>query len=66
MAVNTVFPKGLLTFECANGMTKEVGLFRLTSLQQAGVPGRVPAWPGFKAELPVTPSWPRAAPRALA
>lgn len=27
-AVNAVFPKGLLTFECANGMMEEVGLFR--------------------------------------
>lgn len=39
VAVNTVFPKGLLTFECANGVTKDVGLFRLTSLQQARIPG---------------------------
>lgn len=40
MAVNTVFPKGLLTFECANGVTEDVGRFRWTSLWQACVPGR--------------------------
>lgn len=39
MAASTVFPKGLLTSECANDMTKDVGLFHLTSLWQAPILG---------------------------
>ena len=39
VAVSTVFRKGLLTSECANDMTKDVGLCHLTSLWQAPVLG---------------------------
>lgn len=33
VAVNSVFPKDLLTFECANGVMKDAGLFRVTPLR---------------------------------
>lgn len=33
VAVNSVFPKDLLTFECADGVVKDTGLFRVTPLR---------------------------------
>lgn len=39
VAVSILFPKGFLTSECADGVAKDVGLLRLTSLQRARVPG---------------------------
>lgn len=54
VAVSPVFPKGLLTSECADGMKEAVGLFPSTSLRWARVLGGVPALRGVESELPLT------------
>lgn len=48
---NSVFPKDLLTFECANGVMKDAGLFRVTPLRGHTFPAEVPAWPGSEPGL---------------
>lgn len=53
VAVSTVSPKGFLTSECADGTAKDVGLFRLTSLQQARVLGRAACLPRAESVLPL-------------
>lgn len=53
VAVSTIFPKGFLTSECADVVTKDVGLFRLTSLQRAHVLGGAACLARAESELPL-------------